>query len=77
MPAIAVANGTKPVLLGLLGSPIAHSASLAMHEAAARAARSEAQCRLIEITGAEPWDNAMAEAFDRIMAARTTIDRAA
>lgn len=74
MPAIAVANRTKR---GLLGAPIAHSASLAMHEAAAWAARSEAQCRLIEITGADPSDNVMAEAFDRIMAARPTIDRAA
>ncbi|MGO4665606.1 hypothetical protein [Bosea sp. 2RAB26] len=74
MPAIAVANRTTRVLLG---SPIAHSVSLAMHAVAARAARFEARCHLIEIIGAEPSDNAKAEAFDRVMAARATIDRAA
>ncbi|WP_043235970.1 shikimate dehydrogenase [Bosea sp. LC85] len=52
MPAIAVANKTRRVLLGLLGSPIAHSASPAMHEAAARAAGLEAHYHLIEVAAA-------------------------
>lgn len=52
MPAIAVANKTTRVLLGLIGSPIAHSASPAMHEAAARAAGFEAHYHLIEVAGA-------------------------
>jgi shikimate dehydrogenase len=43
MPAFPIANRTKRVLLGLIGSPIAHSAAPAMHEAAARAARGAQQ----------------------------------
>ena len=31
MPDIAIANRTKRVLLGLIGTPIAHSAAPAMH----------------------------------------------
>lgn len=52
MPAIAIANRTKRVLLGLIGSPIAHSAAPAMHEAAARAAGIALHYHLIEVAGA-------------------------
>lgn len=52
MPAFAIANRTKRVLLGLLGSPIAHSAAPAMHEAAARAAGFELHYHLIDVAGA-------------------------
>jgi shikimate dehydrogenase len=40
------------VLLGLIGSPIAHSASPAMHEAAARGTGFAAHYQLIEVAGA-------------------------
>jgi len=52
MPDIAIANRTKRVLLGLIGTPIAHSAAPAMHEAAARAAGFELHYHLIEVAGA-------------------------
>jgi shikimate dehydrogenase len=43
----------QPVLLGVLGSPIGHSAAPSMHEAAAEAAGLRAQYRLIDIAGAD------------------------
>ncbi len=43
----------RPVLLGLIGSPIAHSASPAMHEAAAEALGLEAHYQLIDVPGAD------------------------
>jgi len=43
----------QPVLLGVLGSPIGHSAAPFMHEAAAEAAGLRAQYRLIDIAGAD------------------------
>lgn len=49
---IAIANRTKRVLLGLIGTPISHSAAPAMHEAAARAAGFELHYHLIEVAGA-------------------------
>ncbi len=52
MSAFPSANRTKRVLLGLIGSPIAHSAAPAMHEAAARAAGIELHYHLIEVAGA-------------------------
>ncbi|HEV2555936.1 MAG TPA: shikimate dehydrogenase [Bosea sp. (in: a-proteobacteria)] len=52
MPDIAIANRTKRVLLGLIGTPIAHSAAPAMHESAARAAGFELHYHLIEVAGA-------------------------
>ena len=52
MPAIAIAKRSKRVLLGLLGAPIAHSATPATQEAAARAAGFEAHYHLIEVAGA-------------------------
>ena len=45
---------SSPVRLGLIGSRIAHSASPAMHEAAARAAGFTARYQLIEMAGASP-----------------------
>ena len=42
---------TEPVLLGVLGSPIKHSAPF-MHEAAAAAIGLRAQYRVIDIAGA-------------------------
>lgn len=56
MPAFAIANRTKRVLLGLIGSPIAHSAAPAMHEAAARAAGLALHYHLIEIASARRDD---------------------
>lgn len=56
MPDIAIANRTKRVLLGLIGTPIAHSAAPAMHEAAAREAGFELHYHLIEVAGAERAD---------------------
>ncbi|QCI67187.1 shikimate dehydrogenase [Phreatobacter stygius] len=44
---------TRRVLIGLLGAPIASSASPALHEAAARAAGIEAFYHLIEVAGAD------------------------
>ncbi|PTM38536.1 shikimate dehydrogenase [Bosea sp. 124] len=52
MPGIPIANRTKRVLLGLIGSPIAHSAAPAMHETAARAAGFALHYHLIEVAGA-------------------------
>lgn len=43
----------RPILLGLIGSPIAHSASPAMHEAAAEAVGLKAHYQLIDVPGAE------------------------
>lgn len=56
MSAFPIANRTKRVLLGLIGSPIAHSAAPAMHESAARAAGLELHYHLIEVAGAGPGD---------------------
>ncbi len=42
----------RPVLLGLIGSPIAHSASPAMHEAAAEAVGLKAHYQLIDVANA-------------------------
>lgn len=44
---------SEPVLLGVLGSPIKHSAAPFMHEAAAAAIGLHAQYRLIDIAGAD------------------------
>lgn len=52
MPGFPIAKRTKRVLLGLIGSPIGHSAAPAMHEAAARAAGLELHYHLIEVAGA-------------------------
>ena len=52
MPASVNARKAKRVLLGLIGYPIAHSATPAMQEAAARAAGFEAHYHLIEVEGA-------------------------
>lgn len=52
MSTIVTAKKSKRVLLGLLGSPIAHSATPAAQEAAARAAGIEAHYHLIEVAGA-------------------------
>ena len=46
-------NYPRKVLVGLLGAPIAHSASPAMHEAAAAAAGFRAWYHLIEVAGAD------------------------
>ncbi|UHC16663.1 shikimate dehydrogenase [Methylobacterium currus] len=43
----------RPILLGLIGSPIAHSASPAMHEAAAAAVGLRAHYQLIDVAGAD------------------------
>jgi shikimate dehydrogenase len=43
----------KSILLGLLGAPIAHSASPAMHEAAAKALGLRCFYHLIEVAGAD------------------------
>ncbi len=43
----------RPVLLGLIGSPIAHSASPAMHEAAAEAVGLKAHYQLIDVANAD------------------------
>ncbi|POR51365.1 shikimate dehydrogenase [Bosea psychrotolerans] len=59
MPAFPIANRTKRVLLGLIGSPIAHSAAPAMHEAAAGAAGFELHYHLIDIAGAKAADLAV------------------
>jgi shikimate dehydrogenase len=50
--AIVTARKSKRVLLGLMGYPIAHSATPAAQEAAARAAGIEAHYHLIEVEGA-------------------------
>jgi shikimate dehydrogenase len=59
MPAFATATKAQRMLLGLIGAPIAHSASPAMHEAAARAAGFEAHYHLIEVAGAGRTDLAV------------------
>lgn len=46
-------TGKRRVLIGLVGAPIASSASPALHEAAARAAGIQAYYHLIEIAGAD------------------------
>lgn len=56
MPTILTARKSKRVLLGLIGSPIAHSATPAAQEAAARAAGIEAHYHLIEVAGADRDD---------------------
>lgn len=52
MSIVVTARKSKRVLLGLIGSPIAHSATPAAQEAAARAAGIEAHYHLIEVAGA-------------------------
>lgn len=59
MAAFATAKKAQRLLLGLIGSPVAHSASPAMHEAAARAAGLEAHYHLIEVAGAGRTDLAV------------------
>jgi shikimate dehydrogenase len=56
MPASVNAKRAKRVLLGLIGYPIAHSATPAMQEVAARAAGFEAHYHLIEVEGAGKGD---------------------
>ncbi|TCR59411.1 shikimate dehydrogenase [Bosea sp. BK604] len=59
MAAFATAKKAQRLLLGLIGSPVGHSASPAMHEAAARAAGLEAHYHLIEVAGAGRTDLAV------------------
>ncbi len=59
MSVFVTARKAQRVLLGLIGSPIAHSAAPAMHEAAARAAGLEAHYHLIEVAGAGRTDLAV------------------
>lgn len=59
MPGFATAKKAQRLLLGLIGSPIAHSASPAMHEAAARAAGLEAHYHLIDVANAGRTDLAV------------------
>lgn len=59
MSVFVTAKKAQRVLLGLIGSPIAHSASPAMHEAAARAAGLDAHYHLIEVAGAGRTDLAV------------------
>lgn len=67
MPEFPIANRTKRVLLGLIGSPIAHSAAPAMHEAAARAAGIDLHYHLIEVSGASRDDlSAMLDGVRRL-----------
>lgn len=56
MSDIVTAKKAKRVLLGLIGLPIAHSATPAAQEAAARAAGIEAHYHLIEVAGARRGD---------------------
>lgn len=56
MSDIVTAKKARRVLLGLIGSPIAHSATPAAQEAAARAAGLEAHYHLIEVAGARRDD---------------------
>jgi shikimate dehydrogenase len=53
-PPTAAGAAASPALLGLIGAPIAHSASPAMHEAAARGAGFAAHYQLIEVSGSSP-----------------------
>jgi len=57
---MAIAIRTKRILLGLLGSPIGHSRSPAMHEAAARAAGFDLHYHLIDLATADRADLAAA-----------------
>lgn len=67
MSDIVTAKKAKRVLLGLIGSPIAHSATPAAQEAAARAAGLEAHYHLIEVAGAQRDDlAAMLEGVRRL-----------
>jgi shikimate dehydrogenase len=67
MSDIVTAKKAKRVLLGLIGSPIAHSATPAAQEAAARAAGLEAHYHLIEVAGARRDDlAAMLEGVRRL-----------
>jgi shikimate dehydrogenase len=67
MSDIVTAKKAKRVLLGLIGSPIAHSATPAAQEAAARAAGLEAHYHLIEVAGAQKGDlAAMLEGVRRL-----------
>jgi len=50
---------SKKLLTGLIGAPIAHSASPAMHEAAADALGLRGHYQLIEVAGADPTGLAM------------------
>ena len=50
---------SKKLLTGLIGAPIAHSASPAMHEAAADALGLRGHYQLIEVAGADPAGLAM------------------
>lgn len=59
MSTIVTARKAKRVLLGLIGFPIAHSATPATQEAAARAAGLEAHYHLIEVAGAGREDLAV------------------
>lgn len=52
IPTMVIARKSKRVLLGLIGFPIAHSATPTTQEAAARAAGIEAHYHLIEAAGA-------------------------
>lgn len=52
IPTMVIARKSKRVLLGLIGFPIAHSATPTTQEAAARAAGIEAHYHLIEASGA-------------------------
>ncbi len=52
IPTMVIARKSKRVLLGLIGFPIAHSATPTTQEAAARAAGIEAHYHLIEVAGA-------------------------
>ena len=52
IPTMVIARKSKRVLLGLIGFPIAHSATPTTQEAAARAAGIEAHYHLIEAEGA-------------------------
>ncbi|SEK93539.1 shikimate dehydrogenase [Bosea lupini] len=53
---MVIARKSKRVLLGLIGFPIAHSATPTTQEAAARAAGIEAHYHLIEVAGASRED---------------------
>ncbi len=54
----------RPILLGLIGAPIAHSASPAMHEVAGRATGFRVHYQLIEVPGAD--DNVLRALLDGV-----------
>lgn len=56
MAAFPIAKRTERILLGLIGTPIGHSAAPAMQEAAARAAGLELHYHLMDVTGAGRGD---------------------